>query len=106
LLRRYLARLAEHGIPDRIAILIGVTPLRSAPSAIWMRNHLPGTLIPDALIARLAHAGNPGEEGKRICIDLMEELAEIPGIAGAHLMAPGNEDAVPEVIAQFRSIHS
>jgi methylenetetrahydrofolate reductase (NADPH) len=104
LLRRYLARLAEHGVPDRVAILIGITPLRSARSAIWMRKHLPGTLIPDALITRLEHASDPGEEGKRICIDLLEELAEIPRIAGAHIMAPGNEQAVPEVIAQFRSL--
>jgi methylenetetrahydrofolate reductase (NADPH) len=106
LLRRYLARLAENGVPDRIAILVGMTPLRSARSAIWMRNHLPGTIIPDALIGRLEQASNPGEEGKRICIDLLEELAEIPRIAGAHIMAPGNEHAVPEVIAQFRSMHS
>ena len=106
LLRRYLARLAEHGVPDRIAILIGITPLRSARSAIWMRHHLPGTLIPDALITRLEHAANPEEEGKRICIDLLEELAEIPRIAGAHIMAPGNEHAVPEVIAQFRTLHT
>ena len=104
LLRRYLARLAEHGVPDQVAIMVGLTPLRSARSAIWMRNHLPGTLIPDALITRLERAGDPGEEGKRICIDLLEELAEIPRIAGAHIMAPGNEHAVPEVIAQFRSI--
>jgi methylenetetrahydrofolate reductase (NADPH) len=102
LLRRYLARLADEGVPDRIAILVGITPLRSARSAMWMRNHLPGTLIPDTLITRLEHAGNPGEEGKRICLDLLEELAEIPRIAGAHIMAPGNEHAVPEVIAQFR----
>jgi methylenetetrahydrofolate reductase (NADPH) len=103
LLRRYLARLAEDGVPDRIAILVGITPLRSARSAIWMRKHLPGTLIPDALITRLEHASQPAEEGKRICIELLAELAEIPGIAGAHIMAPGNEQAVPEVIAQFRS---
>ena len=104
LLRRYLARLAEHGVSDEIAILVGLTPLRSARSAIWMRNHLPGTIIPDALIARLERAGNPEEEGKRMCIDLLAELAEIPRIAGAHIMAPGNEHTVPEVIAQFRSI--
>jgi methylenetetrahydrofolate reductase (NADPH) len=104
LLRRYLARLAEHGVCDQIAILVGLTPLRSARSAIWMRNHLPGTIIPDALITRLDRAGNPGEEGKRICIDLLEQLAEIPRIAGAHIMAPGNEHAVPDVIRQFRSI--
>src|SRR6516164_8443430 len=49
--RRYLARLAEHGLVPRLAILIGVVPLKSARSARWMCKHLPGTIIPDAIIA-------------------------------------------------------
>ena len=51
--RRYLARLAEHGIGDNLSILIGVAPLRSAKSALWMKEKLFGTIIPDALVARM-----------------------------------------------------
>ncbi|HXW23562.1 MAG TPA: methylenetetrahydrofolate reductase [Xanthobacteraceae bacterium] len=97
--RRYLRRLDEHGLPARLSILIGVAPLKSARSARWMRRHLPGTIIPDAMIARLEGAADPAAEGRRICVDLMDELAAIPGVAGAHVMAPGNESAIPEVIA-------
>jgi methylenetetrahydrofolate reductase (NADPH) len=98
-IRRYLARLAEHRIPERLSILIGITPPRSARSARWMREKLFGTIIPDALIERLDRARDPVAEGRRICLDLLHELAEIPGVAGAHIMAPGNEAAIPEVIA-------
>jgi methylenetetrahydrofolate reductase (NADPH) len=98
--RRYLRRLDEHGLLARLAILIGVAPLKSARSARWMRKHLPGTIIPDAMIARLEGAADPAAEGRRLCVELLHELAEIPGVAGAHVMAPGNEAAIPDVIAQ------
>jgi methylenetetrahydrofolate reductase (NADPH) len=98
--RRYLRRLGEHGLVARLAILIGVAPLKSARAARWMRAHLPGTIIPDAMIARLDGAADPAAEGRRICVELIRELAEIPGIAGAHVMAPANADAIPDVLAE------
>jgi methylenetetrahydrofolate reductase (NADPH) len=98
--RRYMARLAEHGI--RVPFLIGVSPLRSAKSARWMRERLYGTIIPDAMIARLETASDPAEEGRRLCLELMKELATIPGVAGVHIMAPGNEAAIADVIRTRR----
>ena len=97
--RRYAARLAELGLVPRLKILIGVAPIPSARSARWMREKLFGTIIPDALIARLDQAADPRAEGRRICVELLQELARIPGIAGAHIMAPQNPSAIPEVIA-------
>ncbi len=102
ILRRYVARLAEAGLRDKLFFLIGVTPLRSAGSAQWMRKHLFGTIIPDAIVARMERAADPGAEGRRICVELIEEMSTIPGVAGAHIMAPGNDAAVPEVIAEVR----
>ncbi len=102
-LRRYLARLADHGIPERLYMLIGVAPLASARSALWIRDRLFGSIVPEALVARLEGARDPKAEGRRICLELMQEYREIPGVAGVHLMAPLNESAVPEVIAEFRS---
>jgi methylenetetrahydrofolate reductase (NADPH) len=100
--RRYVARLAEAGLIDRISLLIGVNPLRSAKSARWMRQHLFGTIIPDEMIARLDAASDPSAVGRGLCIQLIEELAETPGVAGVHIMAPGNDVAVPEVLAEAR----
>lgn len=94
--RRYMARLAEQGV--RIPFLIGISPLRSAKSARWMRERLYGTIIPDAAIARLEAASNPAAEGRKLCLDLLEELSAIPGVAGAHIMAPGNEAAIADVM--------
>ena len=102
LLRRYAAVLAEAGVTKQVAMIIGVNPLRSAKSAQWMKTNLFGTIIPDSFIARMEKAADPAREGIRICVELIEELATIPGIAGAHIMAPGNDAAIPKVIAAVR----
>jgi len=99
--RRYAARLAEHGLGN-LSLLIGVAPLRSAKSARWMKDKLFGTIIPDALVERMERAPDPAAEGVRICVELIEQMSEIPGIAGAHIMAPNNDAVVPEVIAQAK----
>ena len=102
IVRRYVGRLRDHGITDQVAILIGVSPLRSGRSARWMRHHLFGTIIADAIVKRMDEAADPSAEGRRICVELLQGLKDIPGVAGAHIMAPGNDAAVPDVIAAFR----
>ncbi len=103
IVRRYVSRLAEAGLTRQLAILIGINPLRSAKSAQWMKRNLYGTIIPDALVTRMEQAGDPSREGVRICVELIEELSTIPGVAGVHIMAPGNDAAIPEVIAAARA---
>jgi methylenetetrahydrofolate reductase (NADPH) len=103
IVRRYVGALADAGLTRKLAILIGVNPLRSAKSAHWMRHHLYGTIIPDALITRIEQAADPLREGVRICVELIDELAAIPGVAGVHIMAPGNDAAIPEVIKAARA---
>ena len=103
IVRRYVGALAEAGLTRKLAVLIGVNPLRSARSARWMRHHLYGTIIPDALIARMERAADPLREGVRICVELIEDFAAIPGVAGVHVMAPGNDAAIPEVIKAARA---
>jgi methylenetetrahydrofolate reductase (NADPH) len=103
IVRRYAAALERAGITKQLSILIGVNPLRSAKSAQWMKTHLFGTIIPDSYVARLEKAADPAREGIAICVELIEELATIPGIAGVHIMAPGNDAAIPHVIAEVRA---
>ena len=100
--RRYLARLDEHGIADRLKFLIGVVPLRSAKSARWIKEKLFGAIIPDAMIERMEKASDPAAEGRAICIDIVRELSEIPNVAGVHIMAPNNDAAVPDIITAAR----
>ena len=86
--RRYLARLSDAGIPERLKIIIGVGPLASARSARWMNEKLFGVRVPDAVIDRLEKAADAKAEGRRICVSLMHGLRELPGVAGVHIMAP------------------
>ena len=103
IVRRYVSVLEAAGVTKELSLLIGVNPLRSAKSAAWMKNHLFGTIISDATIARLEKSAEPAREGIAICVELIEELSTIPGVAGVHIMAPGNDAAIPEVIAQARA---
>ena len=101
--QRYVARLAEHGLTAKISLIVGIAPLRSAKSARWIKEKLFGAIIPDALVARMGTASDPAAEGRRICLELVRELAGIPQIAGVHIMAPGNDAAVPEIITAARA---
>jgi methylenetetrahydrofolate reductase (NADPH) len=96
---RYVTRLAEHGVPRDFYVILGVAVLRSARSARWIRDNLYGSIIPDALIERLEGAQDQAAEGRRIAQEYLNQLAELPGISGAHLMAPLHEDAIPAVIS-------
>lgn len=103
ILRRYVARLAEHGITQGFYLLIGIAPLASARSARWIRDNLFGSVVPDSIIERMEQAADPKAEGKKICVELLHGLAEIKGVSGAHIMAPLNESAMPDVISTFRA---
>lgn len=102
IVRRYAARLREAGVPDDFRLIVGVAPLASAKSAAWIRANLFGAIIPDAIVARLEAAADPKAEGAAICADYISELVTIPGVAGAHVMAPLNEKAVPGVMEKAR----
>ena len=98
LVRRYAARLREIGF--KLPILIGIAPIPSARSARWMREKLFGTVIPDEIVERLERAKDAKAEGRKICVEILRELAGIPGIAGAHVMAPMNFAEIPLAIAE------
>jgi methylenetetrahydrofolate reductase (NADPH) len=87
--RSYAERLREDGLTDRLAFIVGVGPIRSAKSARWMNDNLFGVHVPEHIIERLEGAESPQAEGRKICAELIEGLREIPGVAGAHIMAPG-----------------
>jgi 5,10-methylenetetrahydrofolate reductase len=97
---RFMARARELGLHERCFILAGVGPLASARAAKWMRAHVPGIHIPDAVIARLEGAANQKAEGKRLCIELIQQIREIKGVAGVHVMAYRQEELVSEIIQQ------
>ena len=98
LVRKYAAALVDRGVAARCGILIGIGPIASARSARWMREHLWGTTIPDALIDRLEGAEDQKAEGTAICAELIADYANVEGVAGVHLMAPLGIDQVPAAV--------
>jgi methylenetetrahydrofolate reductase (NADPH) len=104
LLERYMARLDDHGITQKLYFLVGLGPLRSARGARWMRDTLIGTAMPDGIIRRMEGARDPRQEGVAICAELIGAAREISGIAGAHLMAPGMHQEMVEAISLSKTI--
>lgn len=100
MLERYMARVRDLGLHEHCFILVGVGPLKSARRALWMRAHVPGVHIPDTVIARLERAADPAREGRRLCIEIIQQVREIPGIAGVHVMAYRQEETVAGIIAE------
>jgi methylenetetrahydrofolate reductase (NADPH) len=98
LLESFMEQVEALGLRDKVFILAGVGPLRSAKAATWMRDNVPGMHVPDALIARLAGAADQAREGRNICVELIQAIREIRGISGVHVMAYRQEEAVAEVI--------
>jgi hypothetical protein len=72
--------------------------LPSAKTAEWLRRHVAGVHIPDDAIRRLAGATNQRAEGRQLCIELIQQIREIKGVSGVHVMAYRQEEAVAEVI--------
>jgi methylenetetrahydrofolate reductase (NADPH) len=97
-LRTYMQQLDDLGVLEKAFILVGVGPMRSAKVADWMRTNVPGVHIPDAIIKRMAGAEKPALEGRSICVEIIQEIKEIKGVAGVHIMAYRQEDTVPEIV--------
>ncbi|WP_241482241.1 methylenetetrahydrofolate reductase [Leisingera sp. ANG-Vp] len=98
LFENFMSRVREMGLDKKVFILAGVGPLASARAARWMRSNVPGIHVPDALIDRMEKSSSPGEEGKRICVELIQQIREINGVSGIHVMAYRKEHQVSEII--------
>jgi methylenetetrahydrofolate reductase (NADPH) len=98
LLRNFMVQVEDLGLFGKVFILAGVGPLRSAKTADWMRKNVPGMFVPDALVTRLAGARDQAAEGRSICVELIQEMRDIRGISGVHIMAYRQEESVQEIV--------
>ncbi len=98
--REFMKRVRDLGLTERIYILAGVGPLKSPKAAEFMRTHVPGVVIPDTLVNRLKKT--PQErwhlESIEICAEIIEQIRAIEGVAGIHVMAYRQEEAVAEIV--------
>lgn len=96
--RAFMARARDMGLIEQCYVLMGVGVLASAKTAKWLRSAIPGVHIPDDVIRRLEQADKPRAEGRAIAVELMQQLAEIEGISGIHLMAFKQEEWIGEIV--------
>jgi methylenetetrahydrofolate reductase (NADPH) len=101
---RWLDRIGELGLLDRCRVLAGVGPVLSQ-RALDHLGRLPGVHIPEAAAARLQAAGAAGPEqfraaGEQLCAETIAALAQVPGVAGVHVFAPGGASSIPRILRQ------
>jgi len=115
---KYMEKVRELGLHENTYILAGLGPLKSPGMARYMKNNVPGILVPDEIITRMLAAGKPWsgipkdeltkenkrdrskawkEEGIQVCIDLIKQVRKIEGVAGVHIMAIEWEEAVKPI---------
>jgi methylenetetrahydrofolate reductase (NADPH) len=94
LLDRYMQRLVEEKLTWSYSVIVTLAPLPSAEKARWLLQNNRNTLIPDAVLDRIENAPDPEQEGIDICVELMQEIARIPGVSGINVLSLGNPDAV------------
>ena len=101
-LKTFMARSRDLGLHEKAFILVGVGPLRSERAAEFMRNNVPGVVIPDAVVARLRKTPKDQKraEGKKICIEIIQQVREIEGVAGVHVMAYRQEELVAQIVQE------
>mgnify|MGYP006293978731 CR=1 FL=1 len=87
-------------LPGEPRILIGVGPFKHLRMAEHMRDKVWGVTVPDELITRMQQADDEAETGMDICVEVIQALRDVPGVAGVHVMAIAWEDAVPEILTR------
>lgn len=89
----------DRGLHEKVYILAGVTPFKSAGMAKYMKNRVPGMDVPDDVVKRMAGVPKEkqAEEGITICIESIQRLKEVEGVKGFHIMAIEWEEKVPEI---------
>ncbi|USG62993.1 methylenetetrahydrofolate reductase [Sneathiella marina] len=98
MLEKYMEQVRDQGLDEKCFILIGVGPLASAKAAKWIRSNVPGIHIPDSIVERLEGAENQKLEGKKICIEMLQQVHEMKGVSGAHVMAYRQEELVADIV--------
>jgi len=95
---KWMEQVRSKGLHKKCKILAGVTPLKSLGMAQYMRDQVAGITVPDYYIERIGKADDPAAEGIKICVEQIQQLRQIEGVAGIHIMAIGWEQKVPEIV--------
>jgi len=97
---RWMAQARDRGLTEKVAVLAGVTPLKSAGMAKYMKNRVPGMDVPDEVVKRMSGVAKEkqAQEGIDICVETIQRLKDVEGVRGFHVMAIEWEQKVPEIV--------
>ncbi len=90
----------DQGLDEQGHVLAGLIPMKSAGMARYMRDYVAGVEVPNELVTRMKEATDAKEEGLKICLETIEQLKEMPGVHGLHIMAVGWEEIVPVIVEE------
>jgi methylenetetrahydrofolate reductase (NADPH) len=98
--KEWMKGVVDRGLHEKAYIMAGLTPMKSAGMARYMKNRVPGMDVPDDVVKRLADTPKEkqAEEGINICVEAIQELKEVEGVRGFHVMAIEWEERVPEIV--------
>jgi methylenetetrahydrofolate reductase (NADPH) len=96
--QKWMDLVVKDGLHKKVFILAGLTPVRSVKALRYMNDNVAGIRVPDELIERMAAAEDPKEEGIKICLETIEKMKNIEGVAGIHLMPIGWESITPVIV--------
>jgi methylenetetrahydrofolate reductase (NADPH) len=94
----WMKMVVDEGLHEKAYILAGLTPVRSHRALKYMKSNVAGMSIPDELITRMESAEDPKEEGVKICVEMIEQIKDIKGVSGIHLMPIGWESITPTIL--------
>jgi methylenetetrahydrofolate reductase (NADPH) len=96
----WMKGVVDRGLHEKVHVLAGITPMKTAGMARYMKNKVPGMDVPDEIVDRMAGVPKEkqAEEGIKICVESIERLKEVKGVAGFHIMAIEWEQKVPEIV--------
>ena len=97
---QWMALARDRGLHEKVYVLAGLTPFKSAGMARYMKNRVPGMDVPDEVVKRMAGVPKEkqAEEGIAICVESIQRLKEVEGVRGFHVMAIEWEEKVPEIV--------
>ena len=99
----WLEALDKRNLLDKVHVLAGLIPLKSARAAEFMANEVPGVVIPEEMVKRMTGAPDKEaqqETGFQIAVDILKKLKETPGISGTHIMAVHWESIIPKLVEE------
>jgi len=99
---KWMEIVTDRGLDKEVHILAGVIPIKSAGMGRYMRDNVPGVSVLDEIVTRMEDAKDTREEGLAICLEIIEQIKDIPGIHGIHIMAVGWEDIIPTIVEKAR----